>query len=190
MRFPREFRAARESFQKKSAGQIGMDLEPGRIGFMSTQRRENRWQRSCTEGAEASGLARKAPWMRRIRATASGGTAPLDLRAGLATNSLQSDYRIVQLLHFVRLFKLLQLVQLVQLVQFARQDERSSPPPPGAEHRTAILPQTTHGVSFSRHPSPPGPPCLPPNWPRVPAALSRRTERYDGKGNLYLQHAA
>jgi hypothetical protein len=29
-----------------------------------------------------------------------------------------------------------------------------------------------------------------PALPRVPAALCRRTERHDGKGNLYFQHAA
>ena len=29
-----------------------------------------------------------------------------------------------------------------------------------------------------------------PTLPHVPAAFSCRTERYDGKGNLYLQHAA
>ena len=31
---------------------------------------------------------------------------------------------------------------------------------------------------------------LPRTLPHVPAAFCRRTERYDGKGNLYLQHAA
>ena len=29
-----------------------------------------------------------------------------------------------------------------------------------------------------------------PSLPQDPAAMRRRTERYDGKGNMYLQHAA
>jgi hypothetical protein len=69
-----------------------MDLEPGRIGFMNTQRRENRWQRtSCTQRAGASrtpgdgsespgwrlsGHASPAPIAQKSRAHAKVGTAP------------------------------------------------------------------------------------------------------------------
>lgn len=69
---------------------------------MSTQRRENRWQRTCTEFA--AGLAH--PWLALlvafVRAAASVGTAPPQaiLRssaARLATNSLQSGHLTKQL---------------------------------------------------------------------------------------------
>jgi hypothetical protein len=90
-----------------------MDLELGRIGFMSTQRREirstpatntsrrgprDRWQHmSCTESALSAGhssLGQTAPY---YHASASGGTAPPEVPARLATNSLQSDHLIVKL---------------------------------------------------------------------------------------------
>jgi len=53
-----------------------------------------------------------------------------------------------------------------------------------------------HGPFFDRligYPPLPSPAVLArvhPTLPHVPAASGCRTERYDGKGNLYLQHAA
>ena len=178
------------------AGQVRMDLEPGRIGFMSTQRRENRWQRrSCTQRAETScilgdeslsrvwkvsGNASPGPVARHSRALAKVGTAPIrfhpsdkDLSPGapdwLATNSLQLDYSNLQL---------------------ARQNIRRSSPPPGAGCGAAFDPLATHRSSFSRIPSPSGLVCLHPTLPRFPAGKRRWTERYDGKGNLHLLYAA
>src|ERR1035437_6480371 len=85
-----------------------MDLELGRIGFMSTQRREirstpatnasrrgprDRWQHmSCTESALSAGHSSLGQTAPHYRASASGGTAPPEVPARLATNSLQSDH--------------------------------------------------------------------------------------------------
>jgi hypothetical protein len=169
---PRNRPDRRKSIFKHIAGQVRMDLELGRIGFMSTQRRASRWQRSsCTQGAQAwghigPGLA--APYG---CAYANGGTAPpgtperfhpsderlspgtperfhpSDERLSpgtperLATNSLQSDYRIAR---------------LVRLVPFdIRQSLRSSPPTPGA-NSAAIGRPAMHGLSLRHIPIPPG----------------------------------
>jgi hypothetical protein len=152
---------------------------------MSTQRREDRWQRrSCMERTGASSvlcdgflsqgwriseLESSALYVPQVHAFAKVGTAPPQFAVGLATNSLSLDYRLVQLI--------------------ARDDCRSSSPS-GAERRTVPSTQTTHGLSLHRVPLPSALLHLHPSLPRVPAGLSRRTERYDGKGNLYLQHAA
>ena len=66
---------------------------------MSTQRRENRWQRTnCTKRAGAFGQIKSAPIAQKARAYATVGTAPPHTAARLATNSLQSDHRTTQLL--------------------------------------------------------------------------------------------
>jgi hypothetical protein len=57
-----------------------------------------------------------------------------------------------------------------------------------AGRRTETVPQALPWLSA--HPLPAAASRLHPALPHVPAALSCRTERYDGKGNLHLQHAA
>jgi hypothetical protein len=160
-------------------------------GFMSTQRRENRWQRiSCTGRARRLGATFLAPEARHGCAIASGGTAPpgfparfhpsdKNLSPGaparLATNSLQSGYRIVQLVRFV---------------QIVGQDLRLGSPPFRAVRGAETGIPANHGSSL-RHISPPsGLAPLHPTSPRVPAGRRRWAERYDGKGNLHLFDAA
>ena len=66
---------------------------------MSTQRRENRWQRNnCTDSAGYSDQKLATPIARNAGAFATVGTAPPIVSARLATNSLQSDHRTTQLL--------------------------------------------------------------------------------------------
>jgi hypothetical protein len=164
-----------------------MDRAPGRIGFMSTQRREIRWRnRSCMGYAGLSGIAFPGPIARYNRAYASGGTAPPDLPARFATNSLQSGFRIVQLDRLVQLL----FVQFVQLVLLLRFVFRHGSPPLGASHGEAAGRPANHGFSLPHIPSPSGLARLHPTLPRVPAGRRRWAERYDGKGNLYLQYAA
>lgn len=152
------------------AGQVPMDRAPGRIGFMSTQRRENRWQRtSCTESAAALGQTIPALPARHCCADANGGTAPPVSPAWLATNSLQSDHRIVRLI---------------------RQDTHCGSPPSRAGNRTASATPTSPGSSLPRIPFPSGFVRLHLTLPQAPAGLCRWTERYDGKRNLHFQHAA
>jgi hypothetical protein len=167
------------------AGQVCMDLEPGRIGFMSTQRRENRWQRiSCTQRGSASGVpgdrsssqgwkvsghANPAPIAQHGRAYAKVGTAPPGVPVWLATNSLQSDHRTIK---------------------FAEQNIRRSSPPTGAGCRAASATLATHRSSLPRIASPSVFVCLRSTLPQFPAGKRRWTERYDGKGNLHLLNAA
>jgi hypothetical protein len=142
---------------------------------MSTQRRENRWQRmSCTERADASRHAGFAKVARYACAVAKGITAP----KWLATNSLQLDYPTRQ---------------FVRLVHLVRQDIRpgthsSSPPHSGRCKATGI--PATHRSSLPQIPFPSEFANLRPTLPQNPAGLCRWTERYDGKRDLYLQHAA
>jgi hypothetical protein len=113
----------------------------------------------------------------------------------LATNSLPSDYRA---------FKLVRLVHLVQFVRFIppgvvpsvprgnldkRHNARSAPPS-GAALSAATGTLATLRSSLPRIPSPSGLDCLHPTLPQFPAGKCRWTERYDGKGNLHLLHAA
>ena len=162
-----------------------MDRVPGRIGFMSTQRRENRWRRTgCTRRI---GLSENFFWGSKAQCgsvNASGGTAPPGIPAcfhpsdenpslgapeWLATNSLHLGYRIVQLV---------------------LQDLRHSSPPFGTGLGGETGTPATHGASLPHISSPSCLTRLHPTLPQVPAAKCRWAERYDGKRNLYLQHAA
>jgi hypothetical protein len=180
-----------------------MDRAPGRIGFMSTQRRENRWRYiDCSDVAEVLGFAIPDPKAERVRTNANGGTAPPGISASfhpsdedlspgvleqLATNSLQLGYGIVQLAQFAQLCC---FVQIVQLVLFVRSGLRFRVPPFGAGVGAASGSPANHGSSLRHIPFPPGLSRFHPALPRVPAGLCRWAERYDVKGNLYLQHAA
>jgi len=139
---------------------------------MSTQRREDRTQRNCTECAR--GLSQiwliVLAWFARAAATV--GTAPLEEtdrfpKARLATNSLQSD----------RLF--------AQLAPFVEQDIRRGSPPIGTAN-----PLADFRSSFPLAPIPSVLATTHPSLPNHPAGKCRWTERYDGKRDLYFQHAA
>jgi hypothetical protein len=196
-----------------------MDLEPGRIGFMNTQRRENhstpatkayrrrsrnRWRRtSCTQRAGAPGHASPAPIARESRARANGGTAPPALSAshpsdgdpspgapdGLATNSLQSDCRTMKFVQIVRFVQFVPHWVVSSVLRDMRHKARSAPPF-GAGCGAATGSLATVGSSLSFIPSPAGLVSLHPTLPQFPAGKRRWTERYDGKGNLHLLHAA
>jgi hypothetical protein len=197
---------------KYFAGRSGWTARPAGQGFMSTQRRENRSRRTtCTKRAGVLGVAFAGPIARYQCACASGGTAPPgftgsfyssdknlspgtpvnhpsdedlspgtpvnhpsdeDLSPGtpvrLATISLQSDYRIVQLV--------LQELRRGSPPFWAGLGEGSGTP---ANHGSS-LPHISSLSSLARLYRIP---------PRVPAGRRRWAERYDGQGNLYLQHA-
>jgi len=167
---------------------------------MSTQKRENRylpatetcrmgprfrWQRLlCTERAGGWGTLVPTPFARHSCAGAGGGTAPLlstfwlwSVWVWLATKFLHAD------------------ISIGQLVQPAFPAERTASPPPFG----ACCPQSWHGArgasvsprsSLPPIPFPSGPACLHLTLPQAPAAYQRRAERYDGKRDLYFQHAA
>jgi len=168
--------------QDAKAGRVPMDRALGRIGFMSTQRRENRWQRpNCAARAEVLEHTGSASETRQGCAVANGGTAPLTSIIWLAwawfhsvewlaTNSLLSDLCIGK---HVRLG--------IRCV---------SPPLVGDGRRPEPATQATHRSSLPHIPHIPARTRLHPSLPQAPAGISRWAERYDGKGNLYLQHAA
>ena len=153
-----------------------MDCRPGRIEFMSTQRRVYRLQcMSCTNRAaereahrdgipsRASSmqeLSDPAPFARLVHAHAGGETAsPRSLattRAKTATNSLQEESRSVRLV------------------------QHSHPLKGSTAHWSFPSPNSILSGSAHVHPT----------LPQDPAANGRRAERYDGKGNLHFKHAA
>ena len=69
-------------------------IAPGRIRFMSTQRREDRWRLASCKDCAGS-LGREFPGLpgRNLPANAAGRTAPPETPAIAATNSLPSDDR-------------------------------------------------------------------------------------------------
>jgi hypothetical protein len=162
-----------------------MDRAPGRIGFMSTQRRENRWRRTdCTRRLGLSEKSFPGSKARFDSVNASGGTAPPGFQAWfhpsdenpapggpewLATNSLHLGYRIVQLV---------------------LQDLRHSLPPFGTGLGAETGLPATHGASLPHISSPSCLTRLHPTLPQVPAGRRRWAERYDGKRNLHFQYAA
>jgi hypothetical protein len=166
------------------AGQVPMDNAPGRIGFMSTQRRASRWQQTGSTGrAELLGLLRSYFGARYGRALASGGTAPPNSHlsdkglpltsespARLATNSLLKDHRIAML---------------------ARLGIRRCSPPHGVADGSAETAKTAmHRSSIPHIPNLPARTCLHYTLPHAPVGKRHWAERHDGKRNLYIQHAA
>ena len=176
-----------------------MGYRARQVGFMSTQKRENRsspatkhcrrwvryrWQRNrYTERARGEALPSFAAIARHVCAAASGRTAPLlsifwSACAWLATNFLRLDH------HFG------------QLVRPVFKADRRGSPPLRVSNRAALgtqasprssLPHISYPSGLVRlHPSlPQGPP-----GPQAPDGKFRRAERYDGKRNMYIQHAA
>lgn len=153
-----------------------MDRRPGRIEFMSTQRRVYRLQcRSCTNRAEEreahrdgisspagnmQGLSFFAPFARVVDAHAGGETASpvrsATYRAKVATNSLQKDHRSIRLVR------------------------QGQPPQGSTAYRHPLSPSSILSGSARVHPT----------LPQDPAGNRRRAERHDGKRNLHFKHAA
>ena len=195
--FPGTVRLTGEVFFQYFAGLVRMDRAPGRIGFMDVQRREDRstpatktsrrgprcrWRHaSCAIYAGLLGAFSHGSVAQQLCSIARGGTAPPEYSAWLATKSLQSDCRIVQLVWLVRLFR---------LVSLGRQDLYRGSPPFGADaaRKPEHLQRTRHpyrsspflSVQLGSHPT----------APQFPAGKGRRAERYDGKRDMHLQHTA
>ena len=158
----------------------------GRIWMMSTQRREARttlaakicrlgmrlgsWLRKRRDGVEGSENDSPRPSTQNFPAVAASRTVPPEIPDRVTTNSLRSDQRNQQ------------------LARLAPLDIRLGSPPLGR-----ALSQRSSGRC--------SPDSTPIHFPAVssrfhralpwaPAALSCRTERYDGKRNLHFQHAA
>jgi len=145
---------------------------------MSTQRREDRGRRSCTEIARELGHIWLVFIARFVRTIATVGTAPLPTvtrrsEARLATNSLQSGHLTPKLVRqeVLRTPAPIRAVQWVCRTLSTRRywTDRFSLP-------LTLAPSVLERLH----------PCL----PHHPAGQCRWTERYDGKRDLHLLHAA
>jgi hypothetical protein len=171
------FRVAREMLIISPA-RFRMDASARQVGFMSTQKRENRWQhKSCTERAGVGSFPLPSQIARYVCAVASGGTAPLlsivwSAYAWLATKFLQMDYPIRQ------------------LVRPVSQAKYRGTPPPRVGRRAALGTQASPRSSLPHIPRLSGFGYFYRTLPQAPAGNHRRAERYDGKRDLYFQHAA
>ena len=167
-----------------------MDSRARQVRFMSTQKRESRWQRrSCSERTCVLGgrfwSRGRTSWngphpthvARFACAVANGQTAPLMsilwlTFAWMATKFLRSDHL---------------LGQLVRPVLTA---DRRGAPPPRVRSRAAMGTQASPRSSLPHIPYPSGSAGFHPTLPHAPAGRRRRAERYDGKRDMYFEHAA
>jgi|GEM_PF-4697720 len=90
--FWRLFPASREVFSSISPAWSRW-IAHGRIGLMSTQRREDHLRLAhCMDRTASSGDRLRCSPARKLRATTAGRTAPPESPAPAATNSLSSDH--------------------------------------------------------------------------------------------------
>lgn len=139
------------------------------------RRRSPRRRRAldCMVGVGFPGLLSSAPSAPFVHAQAGGLTAPSRRvpSSWPATNSLPSESLNIP------------------LVRLVPQDICRGSWPPGSVSLAPEQPRLRLNGVPSYH-SPSCLACLPPSLPRVPVASGRRTERYDGKRDLYFQHSA
>jgi len=134
-------------------------------------------QRRCMDRAGVGCIPLPAHIARYVFAAAKGRTAPLvsivwSALAWVATKFLHSDHHIGQLVRPVM-----------------KADRRGSPPPRVAS-RAALGKQASPRSSLPHIPYPSGLASIHRIWPHAPAGDHRRAERYDGKRDMYFQHAA
>ena len=164
---------------------------------MSTQKRENRWQRkTCTEHASAWVRLNPALVPALIRlgcANAFGKTAPLLsllfwwtwawLTSSDNPPSLgEPDRLATKFLHLDRLNR--------HVVQPVLEAHRRGSPPFAARRHAGFGTVKSVRSFLPLLPFPSGFAPLPLRLPQAPAAYRRRAERYDGKRDMYLLHAA
>ena len=175
---PGTVRTARAVFSSISPARSGWIARPAGQGFMSTQRRENRWQRrSCTESAKGLGQIWLSFIALFVRAIAKVGTAPPQTinrlsAAWLATNSLQTGHLTTQ-----------------PVRQEICRTSHSSPPLRAASRAIPGTPATRRS-SLPLTPAPSGLDHFHSPLALLPAGKCRWTERYDGKRDLYFLNAA
>lgn len=164
------YRSRRRKIFKLYAGQVESDRRPGRIGFMSRQRRDTRRQLAGSTYREGvRGLLCPVPLTQVPRAASGGPTARPRCSVQLATDSLHKHHRFVPLV---------------------RQDIRRGRPPLWTSHRGNSGTPAPHRCSPSLLSVLSGSARLHSSLPQAPAGLSRWAERHDGKGNLHFKHAA
>jgi hypothetical protein len=165
-------REVRGSFLRYLAGGSRW-IAPGRIGYMSTERREGLWPVRSLVNIGATGFEIPDPCASRRETSSQGQTARPEVNSGsVGHKSLQLDCRSLELVR-LRVFRF-----------------RHGSPPSTGSHIDQPDSRALLRLSHSPTPSPSGIARLHRTLPQAPTAQSWRPERYDGKGNLYLQHAA
>ena len=174
------FLAVRARFSSISPAWSGWTA-PGRIGFMSTQRRDGRsaptteiGRRSTRHGSRLAHCKDLANRLGQANAVLPAWVFPASasgqMSAMAAPGTLQQDTRSDTR---------------------NRQPVRSfCPGSPPVRQAAAHRPFLDRLIGYLPIPSPAVFARVHPTLPHVPAAIGCRTERYDGKRNLYLQHAA
>jgi hypothetical protein len=166
---------------------------------MSTQRRANRTTRAIEN--DRAGIRRR--WFRGCRgrtgisipetrtgsALASGITAPLMSIFWLAWIWLHTSDELSQDATTDRVATD-SLYSDRRFVTFAGLGSHSSSPPLGAGDSRLSVPRGTHRSYLPHIPTLPVRSHLRHSLPHAPAGLVRWAERYDGKRDLYFQHAA
>jgi hypothetical protein len=155
------------------------------VGFMSTQKREDPSTPAATTGRRGAwrwqhlSRTERARVARHVCAAAEGQTAPLlsilwSALAWLATKFLQPDRPIRQ------------------LARPRLSAEHRGSPPPLVRSRVSLTKQASPRSSIPHIPDPSGLVRFHPPLPQFRTARrgGRRTERYDGKRDMYFQHAA
>ena len=176
------FQAAREVFLSISPAWSRW-IAPGRIGFMSTQRRDGRSAPTTEAGrrgtrhgsrlAHCKDLQNRANRLGHANADSLTWDIPASasrqMPAMAAPSTLQQDTRCD-----------------ISKQQPVRSFWPGSPP---VRQAAALETFFDRLIGYPPTPSPAVFALFHPTLPHVSAAFRRRTERYDGKGNLYLQHA-
>jgi hypothetical protein len=156
----------------------------GRIGFMSTQRRDGRSAPTTETGRWSIGHGSRlalckdlANWANRL-GQANAVSLTWDFPASAPGQTAYSPAMATR----------------STLQQDTRSDARNQRPVrsfcPGSP---PVRQAASLSPFFSADPPTPSPAVFArvhPTLPHVPAAFGYRTERYDGKGNLYFKHAA
>jgi hypothetical protein len=182
------------------AGQVPLGRRPGRIGFMSTQRREgrstlatltcrrgprNRCRRIvCTNRAGALEAIDSAPVTRHNRALAGEQAfRPIGPPRSLPSDENPSPRASATLAKY-SLQKDHRIVRIVPQ-DFRRNDQAL---------KVGSCMRAGKPAAFRSSPSPisilSGSALLHSTLPKAPAGDCRRAERYDGKRDLHFQHAA
>jgi hypothetical protein len=158
----------------KEIGPAGPDGQaPGRIGFMSTERREGLRPVRFMACIGASGFEFPVPSASRRETLSQGQTArPEENSGSVGHNSFKLDRRTLELVR-LKVFRFLY---------------GSRPIPGGRPEQPAT--RALLRLSFSPTPSPSVAAQFHHTLPLAPTAPGCRPERHDGKGNLYLQHSA
>ena len=172
--------------QKFRRPRFPRDSRARQVRFMSTQKRDNRSQSTgCTTRVGGGCFPLPAHLARYVCAAANGRTAPLmtiiwSALAWAATKFLLPD-------HLIR-----------QLVRPVFEADRRGSPPPGVRSRAALGKQASPRSSIPHISYPAGISGFHRTWPHGPQGPQapdvrrgeRRAERYDGKRDMYFQHAA